>query len=388
VKFPHFLLVVLLPVQTVWTQELPQRTQQQLESLAETLEVDPEDDQWLQQLDQYRKHPLSINKATAEELRSLRLLTDLQIFNLLQYRQKLGSLVDVHELQAVPGWDIALILRLLPFITVKEELGFRETLHRRLKEGDHTFLLSNTRVLETQKGYRDLATNHYLGSRDHVQFRYQYRHKNLLQYGLSADKDAGEPFFRGAQRQGFDFYSLHLFARKLGVVKTLALGDYTANLGQGLIHWQALAFTRSAEVINIKRQAEVLLPYSSAGEFYFNRGAGVTLQKGRVEATVFASNRKLSGNYSRDSVSGAEVVTSIQSSGYHRTLAEMADRSRVGQAVIGANLALRQTRYCIGVNAVRTHLSVPLQKSEEPYNIYNIRGERLGELQLGLQRHL
>ena len=374
-KLPCLLLALWLPVGVVWAQEVPLRTQQQLEVLAEALEADPEDDQWLQQLEEFRKHPLSINKATAEELRSLRLLTDLQVWNLLQYRQKLGALVDVYELQAVPGWDVSLIQRLLPFITVREDLVVRETLRRRLKEGSHNFLLSMARVLETQKGYRALSANRYLGSPDHVQFRYQYRHKNLLQYGLAGDKDAGEPILRGAQRGGFDFYSFHLFARKLGAVKALALGDYTANLGQGLIQWQALAFAKSAEVINIKRQADVLLPYSSAGEFYFNRGAGLTLQKGKMEATVFASYRKLSGNYTQDSVNGAEAVTSIQPSGYHRTEAEMEDRNRVEQMVVGGNLALKQARYSVGVNAVHTHLSIPLKKRDEPYNRYSIRGK-------------
>lgn len=138
-KFLHLLLVVLLPVRAAWAQEVPLRTQQQLENLAEALETDPEDDQWLQQLEHFRRRPLSINKATAGELRALRLLTDLQIVNLLLYRQRLGSLVDVHELQAVPGRDIALIQRLLPFITVKEELVVRETMNRRLKEGNHSF---------------------------------------------------------------------------------------------------------------------------------------------------------------------------------------------------------------------------------------------------------
>jgi hypothetical protein len=59
----------------------------------------------------------------------------------------------------------------------------------------------------------------------------------------------------------------------------LALGDYTVNLGQGLIQWQGLAFGKSAEVTSIKRQSAVLQPYRSAGEFYFYRGAGITLQK-------------------------------------------------------------------------------------------------------------
>jgi hypothetical protein len=104
-----------------------------------------------------------------------------------------------------------------------------------------------------------------------------------------ADKDAGEQFFKGAQKYGFDFYSFHLFARKLGSIQALALGDFTVNMGQGLIQWQSLAFRKSVDILGIKRQSPVLRPYNSAGEFSFHRGAGITWQKGKIEATGFIS---------------------------------------------------------------------------------------------------
>lgn len=359
-------------------QEVPQRVQQQLEDVAEAQEEAFENEEWLQQLAYFRKHPLSLNTATAEDLRSLHLLTDLQIHHFLQYRGALGRLVDVHELQAVPGWDTTLIQRLLPFVSVQGGATMGETLKARLQGGDHVFLLSNSRVLEAQKGYADQGASRYLGSKDHLQFRYQYRYKNLLQWGLTGDKDAGEPFFHGIQNKGFDFYSFHLFARKLGLVKALALGDYTVNLGQGLVHWQALAFGKSAEVINIKRQSAPLQPYSSAGEYYFNRGAGVTLQKGRVEVTAFASYRNVSGNRSPDTASGEEVITSIQTSGYHRTLSEIKDRNHVGLFAVGGALALKHGGLRIGLNGVRHYLEKALQKRAEAYNLYTIRGKEWG----------
>lgn len=376
-RYRWFLLTLgLMAAQLVRAQEVPQRVQQQLEDVVEALDEEAEDDQWLQQLEHYRKYPIAINTATAEDLRALRLLTELQIQNLLHYRSVLGRLVDVHELQAVPGWDLDLIERVTPFITIQDGTALSTALKARLKGGDHLFLLSNSRVLEQQKGYRELATSRYLGSKDHVQFRYQYRYRNLLQFGLTGDKDAGEPFFRGVQDKGFDFYSLHLFARKLGVVKALALGDFTVNLGQGLVHWQSQAFGKSAEVINIKRQAAPLQPYSSAGEYYFNRGAGVTVQKGRVEATAFASYRKLSANRSKDTVSGEEIITSLQTSGYHRTSLEIEDRNHVGLLALGGAVAFRRSGFSIGVNAVHHSWEKFLQKREEAYNLYAIKGKQ------------
>ena len=65
---------------------------------------------------------------------------------------------------------------------------------------------------------------------------------------------------------------MYLFARKLGAVKALALGDFAVNLGQGLIHWQSQAFRKSASVLNAKRQGDLIKPYQSVGEYNFLRG--------------------------------------------------------------------------------------------------------------------
>lgn len=84
-------------------------------------------------------------------------------------------------------------------------------------------------------------------------------------------KKMPEKNFKGTQKQGFDFYSAHLFARNIGIIKALALGDFTVNLGQGLTQWQSLAGKKSSDVTNLKRQATVLRPYNSAGEIMPSR---------------------------------------------------------------------------------------------------------------------
>jgi len=79
-------------------------------------------------------------------------------------------------------------------------------------------------VLEKSTGFEKTSTGtKYLGSPPKLFFRYRYQDKNLLQYGIVGDKDAGEQFFKGAQKYGFDFYSFHFFARKMGSVQALAL---------------------------------------------------------------------------------------------------------------------------------------------------------------------
>lgn len=329
-----FIHYVLPPV---YAQEIPVNTEQQLENLTDADQAETEDDSYLQQLEYFRKNPLNLNTADVNELRDLRILTDLQIENLISYRRLFGKLISIYELQAVPAWDINTIKKLLPFITVTADVTLTEQLSSRFKDGEHSLLFRVSQVLEKAKGFDDGYTGtKYLGSPQRLFFRYRYTYKNLLQYGVVADKDAGEQFFKGAQRNGFDFYSFHLFAKKIGVIQSLAIGDFTVNMGQGLIQWQSLAFKKSAEVMGVKRQSPVLRPYNSAGEFYFHRGAGITIKKGRLEATVFASLRKLSANFAADTVNNEDFVSSLLNSGYHRTAGENEDRNKLTQFLLVA----------------------------------------------------
>lgn len=358
------------------SQEIPVNTEQQLENQTDANQEETEDDTYWQELEHFKKDPLNINEADAEELKQLRIITDLQIANLLSYRRLFGVLISIYELQAVPAWDVVTIKKVLPFVTTAVPLSM-DDVKKRFREGEHSLLLRVSQVLERSAGFDNTTSGtKYTGSPQRVFFRYRYIYKNLLQFGVIGDKDAGEQFFNGVQQRGFDFYSFHLFARKIGAIQSIALGDFTVNMGQGLIQWQGLAFKKSAEVMGVKRQSAVLRPYSSAGEFYFHRGAGITIKKGRVEATAFASIRKLSANLVVDTLSNEEFVSSFLTSGYNRTVNEIADKNKLTQTSFGGAIIYRGNQWQLGVNGIVYNFSLPVQKRDEPYNLYAISGKR------------
>jgi len=360
---------------TCLAQDIPPQTEQQLENLTDIDQAETEDDTYLQQLSNYQKHKLNLNIADANELNELRILTDLQIQNFLSYRRLFGSLIDIHELQAIPGWDITTIQKLLPFITVSTTIDVKDDLISRFNGGDQVLLLRISQVLEKSAGFdHSKPGTKYAGSPQRLFFRYRYNYKNLLQFGIVGDKDAGEQFFSGSQKYGFDFYSFHLFIRKIGVIEAFALGDFTVNMGQGLIQWQSLAFKKSVDIVAIKRQAAILRPYNSAAEYNFHRGAGVTLRKKKLEATVFASVRRLSANIIIDTVSFSDHFSSFQTSGYHRTESEIDDRSKLTQTAVGGNIKYSGNRFQVGINTIYYKFSLPLQRQNEPYNRYAIAG--------------
>lgn len=366
------------------TTEIPTTTaEQQLENITENnADAETEDDFYLQQMQQYIKNQINLNSVDETNLKALRILSPIQIQNFILYRTRLGKFISIYELQSVPSWSVELIKKIRPYITISMTNEVFTSLKNRLQSGEHSLLARITQVPERSKGYlldSSSATNFYPGSPQKLLLRYKYQFKNLLQYGVVAEKDAGEQLFKGKQKQGFDFYSAHFFVRDVGLVKSLALGDFTVNLGQGLIQWQNLAFKKSADVINTNREAEVLRPYNSAGEINFHRGVGITLGKDNLQATVFASYKKIDANLVTDTAQTTEdFISSLQTSGYHRTKSEIDDKGIQRQFAVGGNFSYQYKRLHVGINAVQYKFKLPLQKDNEPYNIYALTGNSFG----------
>ena len=353
--------------------------EEQIENLAQTSETETEDDSYSQLLRYYLRNPLNLNEATPGELQEFRILSDIQVQNFFIYQRLFGPLVHIYELQAIPSWNISDIRKLLPYIVVSDTKTILQSFQERLSGGENSLMLRYSMVFPKSKGYisKDSSFNGYPGSRPHLLFRYKYNYKNLLQFGLLGDKDSGEQFFKGSQKTGFDFYSFHLFTRKIGFIKTLALGDFTVNLGQGLIHWQSLAFKKSASIIFSKRQSDVLRPYTSSGEYNFHRGMGISVANKNWETTLFASLRKFDATIKKDSVQDSEgSVSSILKSGYHRTLSELRTRNNLRVLTIGSNIKYKLSRLYLGLSGVQYFFSRDFQKSDKPYDLFAIEGDR------------
>jgi Helix-hairpin-helix motif len=380
--FASFMIVIRAIAQTP---DMPEFRVEQLETQAEKTNAEPEDDTYELDMIRFLKHPMNMNTASEEELEQLHLLGVLQIRNFISYRKLLGPLLTVHELQAVPGWDLETIHRLLPYIMVGRDESVYTALKERWKGGDASFLIRAGQVLEKSKGFEKPSSpdaSYYTGSPQKIFIRYTYQYKQLLAFGFTGEKDAGEPFFRSAQRYGFDFYSFHFFLQQAGIIRALAIGDFTVNLGQGLIQWQSYSNTKSSEVLAIKRESACLRPYHSAGEFNFHRGAAISLQKGKWQSSFFLSSQRISTNLEPDTAGREDLFSSFQNSGYHRTPTEIADRNNSLQISAGGNARYSGSQFMIGLNFIYFKFSRPFQKRDEPYNLFSLKGTSLSDYSL------
>ncbi len=333
----------------------------------------------LEGLEVFRKNPINLNKATEEDLRSLNLLTDPQILAILDYRVTAGPFFSPMELQAVPGIDPDLARFLADFVTTQDT--YRQSLGKMIATGSNRLFLRWNRFLQEQRGYtRPPEEGGYVGDPNQLYLRFIHTHSNRLSYGFTADKDRGEEFFKGSNRQGFDFYSGHFFLRDYSpTLKSLALGDFAVNFGQGLILFAGFGYGKSALSTTIKRSGRTLRPFTSVNEALFMRGGGVTLGFGNLEVTALASYRRRDANLAQGDTIDLEeqFIRSLGQSGLHRTLNEIEDEGNVGQFTLGGSAKYRFQRGHIAFNALFDRLDREIRFDPQPYNQFLFQGRQL-----------
>ncbi|MGB1032220.1 MAG: hypothetical protein ACPGWM_06385, partial [Flavobacteriales bacterium] len=192
--------------------------EQRIEIISESLDEGEELDYTtlLDDLNHFYDVKIDLNHTDALELSALNLLTEFQINALLDHIDTYGPLQKIWELQSVKLWDLPTIYNVLPFVktnSVSELSGVK--LKKVLKEGSHDLFLRYQQVLETPIGYTEApegsTSARYLGDQSRMYARYRFTYARNISIGFTAEKDPGEEFFAGSQKQGFDFYSAHFF---------------------------------------------------------------------------------------------------------------------------------------------------------------------------------
>lgn len=377
-------------------QELPPEVEEWLENLAaDNDDADVDYDTFAEILYDIMDDPLDLNTVDEEDLNNLNpLLSPQQIKSIIAYREEMDGFTHIYELAGVDGIDEDTARRLANFLTIKRasrKIPIKEILF----QGKHQIFARYQQILEKQAAYiPDTAGNTaFLGPSYRAYFRYRYNYGTKFSYGLTAEKDPGEEFFTGTQKQGFDFYSAHLFIRKAGIFKNIIIGDYIVQLGQGLTVASSLGLRKgSTYPLNIMRRVVPVRPYTSVDENRFFRGATASVELGNISATGFASFNFVDANVTAlvnqaDSIEIDEItftpddvdeISSLQTAGMHRTASELSDKRSIGKLDVGGNISYRSSRFSIGLNTIYTRLSAELARTNpSPDDIYAFNGNQL-----------
>ena len=350
-----------------------------LTDIASQLEEDQDIEQLLETLEDLAENPVYINDAAFEDVARIIWLTEFQIRSLLDHVQKNGSIMSHYEIASLFGFTAELAQTIAPFISLekKPETG---TLHpgRAIRYGRNKLITGAQRVLQDQEGYirPDSVANRYAGSPVKTNLRYSFSYANQLFFGVTASKNAGEPFFRKNNPYGFDFYSTHFQFNSQGLLKTLTLGDYRADFGQGLVLWSGFSFGKSAMILNAMRYNSGLQKYSSMDKNRFMRGAGVTLRLKPADVSFFYSRKAIDATVTAsDENEKATEVSSFPTDGYHRTPNEIAKKRAAMEQIAGANVSVNRTNWHIGATAVYYDYDVTVIPNPYIYNHFAFTGK-------------
>ena len=307
------------------------------------------------------EHPLNLNTASQEELERIPFLTAEQIEDLQAYVYQYHGMQSLGELAMIESLD-ALRRKLLPYFVyvapVDEQQRF-PTLKSIVKGGKHTFLFTSHLPFYQRAGDR----NGYLGYPYAHSFRYSFRYGDYIQAGLVGAQDAGEPFFAHGNGLGYDHYSFYLLLRKMGRLKTLAVGRYKVNFGQGLVINNSFGFGKLAMLSTLGRQTTGIHAHSSRSAANYLQGVAATTALTRyLDLTTFLSYRSIDA-----SLTDSGTIKTILKTGYHRTVREMNSKDAATQFAAGTHLAWSSGAFRVGLSGVYTCFNKELTPNTSLY---------------------
>ena len=359
--------------------------QQRIEFISEQLQSESLDlTSIIEQLNFFFDNPINLNTTNGEELEDLNLLTEVQINDLLLHRKAFGNFISIYELQSLEYWDLNIIQLVFPFVRINDKLdNLHITLKEALKQGKFEQFFRVQPMVEKKAGYTNVSdsikkssNNYYYGNGDRYYTRFRYTYKTNISVGYTCEKDAGEQFFHGVQKNGFDFYSAHAFFKGGKYIRAAVIGDYQVQIGQGINLWSSYAFGKTADIATIKKNALPIKPYTSVDESRFLRGAAIDLSYKKINLLLFGSKKKVDATSIADSsYSDLEYISTLDLSGLHRTNSEIAKMNGLTEFLTGANLRYSNSSLKLGSAVVFQGYDRPYVKSISYYNQFDFRGK-------------
>lgn len=332
---------------------------------------------------------LSINKVSAEELRRLLFLTEYQIGNLIEYREKSGLILSAHELSSVNGFNdyIACFCAVL-FSFPNEEADLYNIVYTAAGNVGVYGRRGET-GLETQLRY---SPQKYMRLRQKAV--YSLKSGANISAGIFCENDAGEggryfwKLWSGdakemavsmAHREATgmlnrkipmaDFISFNIAADNIYVKNfklKLIAGDFRAGFGYGLLMRQGLNFTNYMQPISFASNCNSVMPYNGSDENDYFRGIALSAfaSKQNISVFLFYSNKMVDARIKDGGYS------SLLKDGKHNTPSLFETRKSLGERVYGANINKEWSRARVGATAVISSLDLPYCGRVNYYNGY------------------
>ncbi len=384
-KLGMVLILILSQLQNLYAQsEIERLIEERIESIIESTEEDIDETDLYDRLIELSQNPVNLNCKNFKILVELHLINEYQYFKLLDYANQL-QIQSIREITFLDGFSESDFEQLKIFITVAECKQEKFKLYRPKHEISSGFEMS----FPKKAGYdevedetlADSPNKAYLGSPEKIYTRYKITSGKHLQAGFIAEKDPGEVLFKNnysdlsnelldKNPKVPDYLSGFASLDDLWFINKLIVGDYQLQFGQGLSLWSSLGFGKSSASTAIKKYARGVIPNTSANENQFFRGIASSVSYKKLEMNLFYSNKKRDAN-----IVSEDEFSSLQNTGYHRTIGELSDKNSVSEKVYGANLNYTIKRIKIGITAYHQSFDKTYITDDQPYKKYYFSGK-------------
>lgn len=239
--------------------------------LAESGEVDQEELQ--EELLNIAANPISINKATEQDLQQLRFLSDKQIDDILLFIYH-SPIHSTAELQLIPSLKDYELRDLLPFIYVEEIEDKASPVYPR-----EVFRYARHELL-TRLDVRNPES--YTTDPIYASFRYKFNSGNQYMAGVHIQRPTGEDWRHIRYGAYIELHNIWRF-------QDIVAGNYQAHFGQGLVVSTPFHMGKSGYIMNVASERNGLRKYSGVDGASFH-GVGTTIKAHQyVDVSAFYS---------------------------------------------------------------------------------------------------
>ncbi|MDP1678057.1 MAG: hypothetical protein Q8L88_14465 [Bacteroidota bacterium] len=294
--------------------------QEVIESILDNASDEQDVQNFGDELEYFREHPVSIVKPTYSELIKLPFVSPLLAESIILFSDTV-EINSVEQLKSVSLMTPVLYTKLLPFIVIGQKdnspLNFnflpsrvnsRSRLERRLQITD---------------GFKN---NKFNGDANGTYQRIKIGNKNVEIAGL-LEKDAGEAY-------GDGFIVGYLSIKDISVFKNLIIGNYNISAAQGLVLAKNISTSKGSDAVGqIRKRGSTISPSVSADEYRYFSGSAIQLKYQNTMLTSFYSERKLPA-----SIDSNGVASSFYTSGIYRTESDINRRNTLTEKVVGGKI--------------------------------------------------
>lgn len=297
--------------------------------------------------------PLNINTLNPEDLYLIPGLNRNQIDEIIKYRDRHGEFRTIEELALIESIDRPLRLFLCNFIIAapitKNAWYSRPTLDSIMRKGHGEVQTSANIPLYNRQGDK----NGYLGYKYKYNLKISGKFSDNIKYGFCGSQDADEPLFANKNKLGMDYYSFYIKIGNIKRLKTLVIGQYNIKLGMGLIQNNSFGYGKQMMISSMNNYDATITGHATRSDGGYFQGIANTIDIGKSDSpskwtlTTFWSYRNIDATLNKDG-----SISTIITSGYHRTPTEVEKKNNSSTTSLGAHINYKRNGIHMGISTV------------------------------------